>query len=140
MKNNFETVIKELIERAENREFSEFTLLRTYHEYRLAKKYARNVKKTAKLFLDLSKKFESKLDTCVSDGIVRLDQIRAFSTSSHVTLQTYLFYSEELKTILSMIQEFKVYLKQGNFIFCLLGGLRKYEYLYDFRDTETDCN
>lgn len=140
MKNNFETVIKELIERAENKEFSEFTLLRTYHEYRIAKKYARNVKKAAKLFLELSKRFESKLDTCVEEGAVRLDQIRAFSTSSHVTLQTYLFYSEELKTILSMIQEFKVYLKQGNFIFCLLGGLRKYEDLYDFRDTETNCN
>ena len=140
MKNNFETVIKELIERAENKEFSEFTLLRTYHEYRIAKKYARNVKKAAKLFLELSKRFESKLGTCVEDGAVHLDQIRAFSTSSHVTLQTYLFYSEELKTILSMIQEFKVYLKQGNFIFCLLGGLRKYEDLYDFRDTETNCN
>ena len=140
MKNNFEATIKMLIERAENKEFSEFTLLRTYHEYRLAKKYARSVKKAAKLFLELSKRFESKLDTCVKGDAVYLDQIRAFSTSSHVTLQTYLFYSEELKTILSMIQEFKVYLKQGNFIFCLLGGLRKYEDLYDFRDTETNCN
>ena len=131
MKTN-EDFMSDLIDKATTEKHRQFLFLRTWQEYREAKKIQRAHKllvSSLKQSLDkLFKKYCKSVDT----GETEIIKLLAYNTIKRVLA----FYEEELRILTEMIYEYEAYLlTDDNFARAwLLGIPRSIDELRDYRD------
>lgn len=121
--------IMQIIAKADKGEHCPSDLLCSIGEYRVAKTYAKAVKKITKMLYKSANNLYREYVSLVEDGEDRLDLLL-----THISIKRCAdFYYKECLIVNDTITEFKVYARGGNLIRTLLGYARREEDMFDFR-------
>ena len=121
--------IDNLIAFAEAGEHKPFQFIRTMSEYRLTCKTRRALKRFTKKLQNQSASLLKRYCKSVSSGKADSNLLLAYSKLCSIAK----FYKEECDIMIDMINEYEVYLFDGNLVSAAFGCRRPYEDLVDYR-------
>ena len=104
-------LLLEIIERAENRQFTEFRLLISWDEFRTHKQMARANKLIISMLKTSARNLINSYYKNVLIGISDVNELLAWRQLQEIIE----FYQKDLETIQKMIDEYDDYLGEGNF-------------------------
>ena len=122
-------MIQELLKRGLSGEPTPFELITNLYAKRLVKDFKKSVAKVVKMFENLRHQAILKYTLQIKEGTQDLSLLLAGIQFT----KCIEFYTNELKTAKSMLQEYRVYIRSGHFLDAILGLQRKEYDMIDYR-------
>lgn len=119
-----------IIETAKTTKLSEFRFIRNWSDYRFCKGKRRSYKLLIQSLQRVSGRLFKKYCSGVVNGTNNINQLLAYQQLQ----ETMQYYTSEYNTYTDMVFEYEAYLMEGNYLGALLGDIRPYDDLRDFRD------
>lgn len=115
-----EQIVAEIIERAERGQFTEFRFIKSFDEFLYLREEARITKLNIENLTDAADKLFKQYCKEVIEGTANVGNLLAYTEVMDIVD----FYKIEVTTFERMLDEYKEYLCQGNFIRAFLGEER----------------
>lgn len=118
-----------ILEHAQTAKPSEFRLILNWNDL----KYCQHKVKSFKLLVKGLRRAADGLFKGYCTGVANSESDFVKLLAYQQLVQAVVFYENEIKVFLEMLDEYDTYLGKGNFLWAYLGGMRAEEDLRDFR-------
>jgi len=113
-------ILTALIDRAQQKQFTEFRLISSWHNFKLYYKAIKQTRFVLKLLRTSQKSLFKRYCKSVKNGAADFTAVLAYLQFFDIIN----FYEEELAIIKILVGEYYDYLMSGNILYALLGGVR----------------
>lgn len=122
-------LISKIIDHALEGNYTEFTFLRSWSDYKYYKNKRRSFNYAAHMLQGSANRIFKAYCKSVKEGTANFNKLLVYQQLQN----TVAFYKKEVETFTEMLYEYDAYLLEGHYLAALLGEIRADKDLVDFR-------